>query len=316
VKVLIAEDNVISRLLLEKLLLKWGYEVIQACDGDQAWRVLQEGDSPRLVILDWMMPGMTGLDVCREARKRVGRPYAYVLLVTAREEKHDVIQGFEAGADDYLTKPFFPEELHARLRVGLRILELEDKLLASQEALQYKATHDELTGLVNRASITDMLRRELARAQRSGGTCGVLLADIDHFKAVNDTYGHDAGDVVLREAAVRLQAGVREYDAVGRYGGEEFLIVLPGCEDSKLRDRAERLLATFRGRPFLTPKGPLQVTVSLGAVSSIGRPASAAASLIREADDALYAAKKNGRDRVEVAASEDAAKPALDIVST
>src|SRR5580704_1850683 len=185
VKVLIAEDNVISRLLLEKLLLKWGYEVIQACDGDQAWRVLQEGDSPRLVILDWMMPGMTGLDVCREVRKRVGRPYAYVLLVTAREEKHDVIQGFEAGADDYLTKPFFPEELHARLRVGLRILELEDKLLASQEALQYKATHDELTGLVNRASITDMLRRELARAQRSGGTCGVLLADMDHFKTVN-----------------------------------------------------------------------------------------------------------------------------------
>jgi two-component system, cell cycle response regulator len=315
VKVLIAEDNAVSRMLLEKLLLNWGYDVVQAYDGNQAWKSLQEDDSPRLVILDWMMPGMTGLDVCREVRKRIGRPYSYILLVTAREDKHDVIQGFEAGADDYLTKPFFPEELHARLRVGLRILELEDKLLLSQEVLQYKATHDELTGLLNRASITDILRRELARAQRPGRACGVLLADMDHFKTVNDTYGHDAGDAVLREAAIRLQAGIRDYDAVGRYGGEEFLIVLPGCEDANLRARAEHLLATFRERPFLTPSDSLPVTVSLGAASSTGLPVSALASLVRAADNALYAAKKNGRDRVEVAALEDSLNLAPDVVA-
>ena len=313
-KVLIAEDNAVSRLLLEKLLLKWGYEVVQASDGTQAWRMLQEDDSPRLLILDWMMPGMTGVDVCREARKRVGRPYAYILLVTAREEKHDVIQGLEAGADDYLTKPFFPEELHARLRVGLRILELEDKLLASQEVLQYKATHDELTGLLNRASITDILRRELARAHRSGGACGVLLADLDHFKNVNDTYGHETGDAVLREAAKCLMSGVREYDAVGRYGGEEFLLVLPGCEESDLRARAEHLLAAFRVLTFPTPNSPLKVSVSFGAVSSHARPASALAALVRAADDALYAAKKNGRNRVEVGTVDDAIKRPLEVV--
>jgi two-component system cell cycle response regulator len=308
VKVLIAEDNAMARLLLEKLLLKWGYEVIRACDGNQAWNFLQEDDPPRLVILDWMMPGMTGPEVCREARKRVGRPYAYILLVTSREDKHDVIQGLEAGADDYLTKPFYPEELHARLRVGLRILELEDKLVASQEILQYKATHDALTGLINRASITDLLRRELARAQRTGGACGVLLADLDHFKAVNDTRGHDAGDAVLQEAAIRLQAGVREYDAVGRYGGEEFLIVLPGCDEASLRARAEHLLATFREKPFHTSGSSLNMTVSLGAVSSSGAPASALGALVRAADNALYAAKKNGRDRVEVATLEETFK--------
>ncbi len=307
-KVLIAEDNAMSRLLLENLLMKWGYDVVKACDGDQAWKELQADDAPRLVILDWMMPGMTGPDVCREARKRVGRPYAYMLLVTAREDKHDVIQGLEAGADDYLTKPFFPEELHARLRVGLRILELEDKLVASQEVLQYKATHDELTGLLNRASIADLLKRELARAQRMGGTCGVLLADLDHFKTFNDTLGHAAGDAVLREAAARLLAGVREYDAVGRYGGEEFLVVLPDCGASNLRDRAEHLLATFRGKPFHTPNGSLKVTLSLGAVSSAGWTAPSVDSLVRAADDALYAAKRNGRDRAEVASLENIIK--------
>jgi two-component system cell cycle response regulator len=303
-KVLIAEDNAVSRLLLQKLLLNWGYDVVQASDGDQAWRAMQADDSPRLAILDWMMPGMSGLDVCREARKRIGRPYSYILLVTAREDKQDVIQGLEAGADDYLTKPFFPEELHARIRVGLRILELEDKLLTSQEALQYKATHDELTGLINRASITDLLRRELARGQRSGGTCGVILADLDHFKAVNDTHGHDAGDAVLREAAIRLQSGVREYDAVGRYGGEEFLIVLPGCDAANLRDRAEHILKAFRGQPFRIRGGSISVTLSLGAVSSAGLPASSLASLVRAADDALYLAKKNGRDRAEISGVE------------
>src|ERR1019366_1932009 len=171
-------------------------------------------------------------EVCCEARKRVASAYAYILLVTSKEDKQDVIQGLEAGADDYLTKPFFPEELRARLRVGLRILELEDKLVTASNVLQYKATHDELTGLLNRASIDELLRRELERAKRGGGVCGVIFADVDHFKSVNDKLGHAAGDAVLCQAAQRLTAGVRGYDAVGRYGGEEFLIVLPGCDVS------------------------------------------------------------------------------------
>jgi diguanylate cyclase (GGDEF)-like protein len=300
-KVLIADDNSVSRLLLERLLTKWGYQVIQANDGAQAWEILRAEDPPRLVILDWMMPGMSGPEVCREARKRVAYAYAYILLVTSKEDKQDVIQGLEAGADDYLTKPFFPEELRARIRVGLRILELEDKLIAAADVLQYKATHDELTGLPNRASIADFLRRELERAKRHGGVCGVILADLDHFKSVNDTFGHGAGDTVLRETAQRLVEGVRAYDAVGRYGGEEFLIVLPGCDSASLRQRAENILERFRAKPFGAPELSIPVRVSLGAACSSSWKAPTLESFVRGADRALYRAKHNGRDRVELA---------------
>jgi two-component system cell cycle response regulator len=304
-KILIADDNAVSRFLLESLLRKWGYEVIQANDGSKAWEILQAEDPPRLVILDWMMPGMSGPEVCGEARKRVASAYAYILLVTSKEDKQDVIQGLEAGADDYLTKPFFPEELRARLRVGLRILELEDKLVAASDILQYKATHDELTGLLNRASIADFLRRELARARRHGGVCGVMLADLDRFKLVNDTLGHAAGDAVLCEAARRMTAGVRAYDAVGRYGGEEFLIVLPGCDASNLRQRAENILEAFRTQPFDVPESTIEVRVSLGAACSSSWAEPAFDSLVRAADRALYRAKHQGRDRVELAEAEE-----------
>lgn len=309
-KVLIADDNAVSRMLLERLLSKWGYEVIQANDGAKAWEFLQAEDPPRLLILDWMMPGMSGPEVCLEARKRVACAYAYILLVTSKEDKQDVIQGLEAGADDYLTKPFFPEELRARIRVGLRILELEDKLVASADVLQYKATHDELTGLLNRASIADFLRRELERSKRNGGACGLILADLDHFKQVNDTLGHGAGDSVLREAAQRLTAGVRTYDAVGRYGGEEFLVVLPGCDLASLRQRAENILQGFRTTPFGAPELSIAVRVSMGAACSSSWGAPNLESIVRAADLALYRAKHNGRDRVELAEISEMVEPA------
>jgi diguanylate cyclase (GGDEF)-like protein len=310
-KVLIADDNSVSLLLLERLLSKWGYEVIQASDGARAWEILQKEDPPRLVILDGMMPEMSGPEVCCKARKRVASAYAYILLVSAKEDKQDVIQGLEAGADDYLTKPFFPEELRARLRVGLRILELEDKLVTASNVLQYKATHDELTGLLNRASITELLRRELERAKRGGGVCGVIFADIDYFKSVNDKLGHAAGDAVLIQAAQRLTAGVRAYDAVGRYGGEEFLIVLPGCDLASLRQRAENILEGFRAQLFDALDSSIPVRVSLGAACSSSWTSVAIESIVRAADQALYLAKHNGRDRVEVAESSQLEAPAL-----
>jgi two-component system cell cycle response regulator len=309
-KVLIADDDPISRLVVERSLRKWGYDVVAVSDGNAAHQALLADDTPRLAVLDWMMPGFTGPDLCHEVRQRVGRPYTYLLLVTSREGKEDVISGLTAGADDYLTKPVHPEELHARLRVGVRILELEDKLLAAQEVLQHKATHDSLTGLLNRAAIMDLLRRELARAPREKSCCGVLLADLDHFKAVNDTLGHAAGDEVLREAAQRLTAGVREYDAVGRYGGEEFLLVLPGCDATALRDRAEHILAAFRERHFEAAGESLRVTVSMGAASSADWPEAAPDSLVRSADGSLYEAKRDGRDRAEVALRAETCEPA------
>ncbi|MFZ0821735.1 MAG: diguanylate cyclase [Candidatus Acidiferrales bacterium] len=309
-KVLIADDDPISRLVVERSLKKWGYDVVSVSDGNAAHQALLADDTPRLAVLDWMMPGFTGPELCHEVRQRVGRPYTYLLLVTSREGKEDVISGLNAGADDYLTKPVHPEELHARLRVGVRILELEDKLVAAQEVLLHKATHDSLTGLLNRAAIMDLLRRELARAPRENSCCGVVLADLDHFKAVNDSRGHAAGDEVLRESAQRLTAAVRGYDAVGRYGGEEFLLVLPGCDATALRDRAEHILAAFRDRSFEAAGETLRVTVSMGAASSADWPEATPDSLVRCADGSLYRAKRSGRDRTEIAKREEVHEPA------
>ena len=300
-KVLIADDDPVSRLVVERYLNKWEYDVEAVADGTAAHRTLMADDGPRLAVLDWMMPGFTGPELCREVRQRVGRPYTYLLLVTSREGKEDVISGLDAGADDYLTKPVHPEELHARLRVGARILELEDNLLAARDVLQHKATHDELTGLLNRAAIMELLRRELARAPREKSCCGVLLADLDFFKSVNDTRGHATGDEVLEEAAARFTSNVREYDAVGRYGGEEFLLVLPGCDAEALRARAEHILSAFRDSPFEAGAQPLRMTVSIGAASSADWPEAPPDALVRTADGALYQAKRSGRDGAEVA---------------
>jgi two-component system cell cycle response regulator len=298
-QVLIVDDDNVSRRMLARTLESWHYEVISACDGNGAWRILERDGAPQLVILDWMMPGMTGPAVCRELRRRSREPYTYVLLLTARTEKQDLIDGLESGADDYLTKPFDAQELRVRLRAGLRILELQAQLLAAREALREQATRDPLTCLWNRCSILDILTREVSRANREGTGVGVIMADLDHFKKVNDTYGHLAGDAALREAARRMQASVRAYDAVGRYGGEEFLIVLPGSGNSNAMQFAERLREKICGEPITVPEGSLMATVSLGVTAWKRGAYPTPEMLLRAADEALYRAKASGRNRVE-----------------
>lgn len=300
-RVLVAEDDSVLRRMLESFLGKWGYKVVVAKDGAEAWQILQGEDAPRLALLDWVMPGMDGVEVCRKVRKRVAQPYIYILLLTAKKDNFDVIDGLESGADDYLTKPFNPEELKVRLRTGKRILDLEDHLVAAREAMYFKATHDALTGLWNRAAILDILTRELSRARRQPAPLGILLADLDRFKSVNDTCGHLAGDEVLQKVARRMLASVRAYDAIGRYGGEEFLIVLPGCDESSTRDKAEQLRAVLDGRTVETAAGPLRVTLSIGVLSTDVWCEGDADALLRAADVALYRAKAAGRNRVEVA---------------
>ncbi len=298
---LIAEDDPVSRRLLEAFLVKWDYEVVSVTDGTAAERELQSEDAPRLAILDWMMPGINGIDICREVRKRAAEPYIYILLVTAKGQQEDVLRGLEAGADDYLTKPYDPPELRARLRSGRRIVELHAQLIAAREQLRVEATHDPLTGLWNRSAVLELLQRELARSEREKSPVAVILADVDKFKNINDTSGHLGGDAVLREVAGRMRASLRPYDGVGRYGGEEFLVVAPGRDAAGGLKLAERLRASIGDTPVSTFEGVFAVTLSLGVGTN--RETCRADELVRAADAALYRAKEAGRNRVEVAAA-------------
>jgi two-component system cell cycle response regulator len=298
-KILIAEDDAISRRLLDTILRKWGYEVVIAYNGGQAWAELQKEDAPRLAILDWMMPEMDGVEVCGKVRERTDAPYVYILLLSAKSQREDLVKGMESGADDYITKPFDANELKVRLRAGRRILDLQTQLMSAQEALRDQAARDPLTGIWNRNALFDVFRRELARAERDGNQLSIVMLDIDHFKNLNDTHGHMAGDAVLREFTSRITASLRPYDAVGRYGGEEFLVVLPGCTvDSGMR-HAERLRALITDLPFDTSEGRHTVSCSLGVASTSATSPKDPDSLIRAADAALYRAKRNGRNRVE-----------------
>jgi len=308
VRILIAEDDPVSRRILEAMLVKWGYEVISTCNGHEAWQVLQSADAPRLAILDWMMPGLDGLSVCRQVRNREEETYTYIILLTALQRDEDIVTGLEAGADDYMTKPLKVNELRVRLRAGRRIVELQEYLIATREIVRAKADHDALTALWNHGKILNILSKELVRAQREGGCVGVIMADLDHFKSVNDTYGHMAGDSVLRTVAARLGAQVRAYDAIGRYGGEEFLIILPGCDRVNTLSLANRLCVSINSADIDTPDGLIPVTISLGVAASCRGMETEATALVRLADRGLYRAKENGRNRVE-AIFEDAAAP-------
>lgn len=297
-RVLIADDDDVMRHILEASLVKWGYDVVVARNGIEAWRILQGNDAPRLAILDWIMPGMDGVEVCREIRKSEDRQYIYVLLLTAKHKKEDVIAGMESGADDYISKPFDPQELKVRLRAGRRILELQAELVAARESLRYQATHDGLTGLLNRSAAIDTLRNELERANRQNMPLCLMLADFDHFKAINDTHGHTIGDAVLCEAARRMRSSIRTYDSAGRYGGEEFLFILPGCDSVDAQSQAERLQACITSAPIALPRLTISFTISIGVVVNHNGAVIDLDALIHMADSALYAAKTQGRNRV------------------
>jgi len=297
--VLIAEDDPMFRKILTVWLGRWGYRVLVTKDGTEAWNRLQQGDAPELVVLDWVMPGIDGPELCRKIRGMSNAPYQYILLVTAKNDSQDVVTGLEAGADDYLTKPFDQNELRARLRVGKRILALQTDLIESREKLRFQATHDGLTGVWNRTEVLEMLGREMERANRSEGLTGLLLLDLDHFKNVNDTYGHLAGDVVLKEAADRIAKVVRPYDIVGRYGGEEFLVVLPNCDIGQSRQTAERICAAVAADPIRIGSFEVQVTASIG-VTACAANTIEETQLLAISDAALYKAKGAGRNRISV----------------
>ncbi|MGE0703810.1 MAG: GGDEF domain-containing protein [Vicinamibacterales bacterium] len=294
-RILIADDDPVARRLLEGTLVRHGHEVVAVSNGTDALARLRQPDGPKLAILDWMMPGADGLTVCRMLRQEPG-PYVYLIVLTARDRREDRETGLDAEADDFLTKPFDLVELRARLRCGGRVIALQEKLLKAHEDLRHEASHDQLTGLWNRGTILDTLDRELHRAKREHMPLTVAMADLDHFKQVNDTHGHATGDVVLREAAQRMQSVLRKYDQLGRYGGEEFLVLLTGSTVPAARPIIQRALDVVSGRPVEAAGVSLCVTLSAG-IAGVGAN-SEPESLLAQADEALYRAKAAGRNRL------------------
>lgn len=306
-KVLIADDSATSRIMLRSALSRWGYEVVVAEDGDQAWKILAAADAPPMAILDWVMPELTGPEVCRRVRETRREPYTYILLLTSKNTKDETVEGLEAGADDYIVKPFDQHELQVRLRAGKRIIDLQMDLLQAREELRERANKDLLTMLPNRAAISVALEQEFARCHRDHRTVGVILLDIDHFKRINDTYGHFAGDAVLRETAARLRGNMRPYDQVGRYGGEEFLVVLPNCDLEQAAAQAERMRSKLQATSMLVDGAELTITASFGVTVSDGSERTPDV-FIRVADEALYRAKAEGRNRVNALMFPDSAQ--------
>jgi len=295
-QVLIAEDDLVSRRLLELLLEKWGNEVIVTHNGNQAWEMLQKTESPHVAILDWMMPGINGLELCQKIRgvKRLG--YIYIILLTGKGSKKDVVMGLKAGADDYVIKPFDKEELKCRINIGKRIVELERRILEL-------ASIDFLTGVLNRRAFINRMEEEIQRARREKAFLSLILADIDYFKKINDSYGHQAGDIVLQRFAKELTNSLRKYDFVGRYGGEEFVICLLGPDNSQAISIAERIRKKVEKMRIKLPDSShlIQITASFGVASLSMLPKPNIDSLINMADEAMYQAKIMGRNRVYLA---------------
>jgi len=290
-RVLIADDDPVTLRLLQVRVARLGHEVVAVADGDAALSILQEPEGPRIAILDWQLPGTDGLTICRQVRDQ-GGPYRYIILFTASNQREDVMAALGEEIDEFLNKPLKPDELWARLRTGQRILKLED-------ALRYQASHDVLTNLLNRRSILERTDHELARASREPGPVSFVMVDIDHFKLINDTHGHVVGDAVLRASGERLRSALRDSDAIGRYGGEEFLAVLPGVDLGGAAEIAERMRRAVEADPIQTSTAHVRATVSAGVATH--RPGDAPGTAIQAADEALYRAKAAGRNQVVIA---------------
>ncbi len=291
-KILLVEDSAVDRHNIGSYLKEWHLEFTAVESGTKALKILESTNPPNMALLDWLLPGMDGIELCRRIRARGGNGcYIYTVMLTAKNRKQDLLTAMAAGADDYLAKPVDASELRARIMAGKRILEL-------QQSLKFAATHDFLTDLLNRSEIVAALQREISRSEREGRAATVIMADVDHFKTINDTMGHAAGDTVLKEVAERLRSDLRPYDLAGRYGGEEFLLILPGCDLRTGIRRADEIRRLVERTPVSTGCGTAEVTVSMGVTVTAARNQTLAA-VLQQADSAMYLAKSHGRNRVE-----------------
>jgi two-component system cell cycle response regulator len=305
VRLLLAEDERTQRLLLERQLRGAGYSVETAQDGNEALARILDG-SFQILVTDWDMPGIDGATLCRRVREAHLPVYLYILLLTGHDAPADIVTGLEAGADDYVKKPARAPELLARLKTGSRIVQLERSLRASNEQIRLLSITDALTGTYNRRYLNDELVREIERSRRYSRPLSVVMADLDHFKRINDEHGHPAGDDVLRGFADLLRASTRQSDWIARYGGEEFIIVLPDTDLMGAVATAEKIRLTCASAPMPAARGLITVTASFGVavVESEADPTTTdtAAALLGRADAALYRSKDAGRNRVTSAA--------------
>lgn len=300
-EILIVDDDFVTRGLLKNMLQSAGHDVRIAENGAAGLEMVRLHQI-RMVITDWMMPEMDGPQLCEAIRREDTGGYVFIIMLTSKDEKKDIISGLESGADDYLSKPFNHAELLARLKSGLRILDLEQSLLRANEEIRQLSITDPLTGCYNRGYLSSAMEKEIKRAMRYDRPLSLILCDIDHFKKINDTYGHQAGDRALQKFVQYLMTGVRqELDWVVRYGGEEFLVVLPETGKKDAVNVAERFRSEMCNLQLEIQENKIGFTASYG-VSGVDRWTEdlriSVEDLIKKTDDSLYQAKEEGRNRV------------------
>jgi two-component system cell cycle response regulator len=299
-KILVADDDAISRTVLQHLLVRWGHEPVTACDGQEALAVMRGEDPPRLLLLDWEMPKLDGLEVCRELRSLKTDQPPYIIFVTAKDSASEIVRALEYGGSDFVKKPFNKDELGARIRVGVRNLELQAELVEARRQMEHLAMNDSLTGVYNRRAIMDILPREINRVERNNQCLAVALADLDHFKTVNDRFGHAVGDAVLVQSVKTLQQCVRLSDCIGRWGGEEFILLTAVDkrfkENHELPQLFERIRRAIEAQRVAHGNGAIAITTSIGVACASAE--SSVEAILHAADMALYQAKKEGRNRI------------------
>jgi len=299
-KIMIVEDDPISRRLLENAITKWGYSVVFARDGSEAWQLVQDPETPNLIISDWMMPNMDGLELCRKIRMMKRSGYIYFIILTSKGSKEDVVKGLDAGADDFLVKPFDYEELKYRIKIGERIIDLEQRITTL-------ANTDVLTNVLNRRAFMERMEQEVQRSFREKTNLSFLITDIDHFKKINDKHGHQVGDLVLKMFANQFILFSRPYDFVGRYGGEEFVVGVPGANSVHIKGIADRMRRRVEEMDMQLPDGTrsIKITASFGVACLQTESRESLDALIKRADEALYLAKEEGRNCVRSADGRD-----------
>jgi len=299
-KILVVDDDPVERLIAQKVLERKQHETVMASSAQEAWELLKQGQA-RFLITDWTMPDLDGVGLIRMIRSASLPGYIYIILLTGRDQPEDIVSGLEAGADDYLTKPFNPLELQARISVGERILRLEESLIETRNLLERQAMYDSLTDLMNRRALYSLAHGELARSRRHSTPFSLIFLDIDRFKQINDTYGHQFGDIALKAFANVLREKSRLYDGIGRWAGDEFVIVLPDATAINAVKIAKRILKQISELNLKTPAAEilsLSASAGVATVSSTNRDETLD-TLLDRADQALYRAKHAGRGQVQ-----------------